>query len=74
MAVSFHDIEDWKKRQLKRLDDEPEHKSSHQGLLKRGIAEWDTWEARLAGEKGAKIILENREYLADIGVEEISKL
>lgn len=74
VAVSVHDIEDWKERQLKRLNEDPEHKDAHQGLLNKGIAEWDTWKAREAGEKGPKIVLENGEYLSDIDMEEIHKL
>ncbi|POS71706.1 hypothetical protein DHEL01_v209900 [Diaporthe helianthi] len=74
VAVSVNHLEDWKKRQLRRLNDDPEHKNAHQGLLKKGIAEWDTWKAREAGEKGAKIVLGNEEYLSDIGVEQIHNL
>ncbi|KAG8168486.1 hypothetical protein KVR01_001235 [Diaporthe batatas] len=74
VAVSVHELEDWKTRQLKRLNDDLEHKISHQYLLKKGIAEWGTWKVRKSGEKGAKIILHYGEYLADIGVEEIHKL
>lgn len=69
LAVSIDDLEDWKHRQSKRLNDDPEHGNSHRGLLKRGIAEWDIWKAREAAEHGPKIVLGNGQYLADLDVE-----
>ncbi|KAH8785719.1 hypothetical protein F5883DRAFT_636628 [Diaporthe sp. PMI_573] len=69
LAVSIDDLEDWKHRQLKRVNDDPNHENAHRGLLKKGIAEWDIWKAREAGEEGPKIVLGNGQYLADLDVE-----
>lgn len=74
LAVSIDDLEDWKKRQMKRVDGDPDNEEAHRCLLKRGIAEWDIWKAREVGEDGPKIVLGQGQYLADLDQDNVRKL
>lgn len=74
VAVSIDDLEDWKKRQMKRVDGEPDNENAHRCLLNKGIAEWDIWKAREAGEEGPRIVLGRGQYLADVDQDEIREL
>lgn len=72
VPVSVDDLQDWKERQEARITGEND--LAQQGLLKKGILEWDSWKKREDGE-GPKVVLGQGQYLGspDI-IEAILKL
>ncbi|KAK2615130.1 hypothetical protein N8I77_001906 [Diaporthe amygdali] len=72
VAVSIHELEDWKERQKGRVREEND--LAQLGLLKKGIAEWDSWKQSQAGEE-SHVVLKRQQYLGSPDViAEILKL
>lgn len=62
VAVSVHELEDWKERQKGRVTGDTDF--AQIGLLKKGISEWDSWKQREAGEE-PKVVLKREQYLGN---------